>query len=62
MIFKKQKIYCNNCGILFVGEPVGSAFTKSINCSSECRKEFELKYTYYVMGKDYENRETNEII
>ena len=59
-LFKEQEVYCNNCGKLFIGQPVKNVgMSGGIVCSSECREEFNLKYACFVMGKEYKKEIKN---
>jgi hypothetical protein len=56
-VFKKQKAFCMICGREFLSDY--SIMKNGSLCSKECFKEWQWRYTLYVMGKDY--RPQNEI-
>jgi hypothetical protein len=53
-MFQNQKLYCNNCGVIYYGFPTDRNFSF---CSLECLHLLQEKYTCYVMGKRWEESE-----
>lgn len=54
-IFENQKIYCQNCGRLFFGQPEKSG---DLTCDRLCKAILEEKYVCYIMGKKWEESES----
>jgi hypothetical protein len=52
MIFGKQTHYCPNCGTTLYDSNLSMNHILSMCCSDECRTEWNLKYSRFIIGKD----------
>lgn len=52
----KQYFHCPNCGEKQYSNHLSNTHVKSLMCSDECRKEWELKYARMILGGDADDR------